>query len=679
MNASTVSARRLVRALLVSGVRDVVLSPGSRSAPLVYAFADAEAECAESAEWTESSPREARPLRLHVRIDERDAAFTALGIAKAGRLTGVHRPVAVVTTSGSAVGNLHPAVMEAAHAHLPLVLVTADRPARLRGTGANQTLDAQHEALPEVVAAWDLPVPADGEEADGADFTWATAAEAAVTRACTSPGGPVQLNAQFDAPLVPDPDAAGEPVLVSPAAERGAAAFDQGEGAVALGQGGGAVALGQGGGAVALGQGGGAAAPGQSGGADGSGARAEVASGDAGPAGGTAPWSTIRDVLADPQSRPVIVAGDDLGFATRTLADLAAEFCVPVFAEPSSALASHPCTLPAHAQLLGGSASADVRARITHVIVTGRPTLSRPVAQLIGRDDLERITVPYDADGLADTVSELGTRAAEHAPMRAAEDAAAHGAEDGAADGAGTGSWWADWAALASGPVNDSEDPTDAAVLALLERPGVLVAASSNTIRHLARLQRPHHPARVVASRGLAGIDGLVATASGVALGLEDQGAPEDQRTTEDHGAIEDQGGHEEPVRLLIGDLAALHDLGGFVVPTHERRPRLQTVVLHDDGGAIFAGLEHSQPHVASRFDRFFGTPHGTSLAEAARALGMSAYTADLRTGQSESGEAGATVQTEPGRGTAAPAGFREFLDSGAPGLFEIRLPSVRA
>ena len=65
--------------------------------------------------------------------------------------------------------------------------------------------------------------------------------------------------------------------------------------------------------------------------------------------------------------------------------------------------------------------------------------------------------------------------------------------------------------------------------------------------------------------------------------------------------------------------------------------------------------------------------------AEAARALGMSAYTADLRTGQSESGEAGATVQTEPGRGTAAPAGFREFLDSGAPGLFEIRLPSVRA
>src|SRR5699024_3647414 len=129
----------------------------------------------------------------------------------AGRLRGRPRPVAVVTTSGSAVGNLHPAVMEAAHQHLPLVLVTADRPARLRGTGANQTLDAQHASLPEVVAGWDLPVAAgrpDGSvDVAAAARDRATAPEAVVTRASASPGGQVRGQAQSDAPL--DPVAAG--------------------------------------------------------------------------------------------------------------------------------------------------------------------------------------------------------------------------------------------------------------------------------------------------------------------------------------------------------------------------------------------------------------------------------------------------------------------------------------
>lgn len=571
MNASTLSARRLVRALLASGVRDVVLSPGSRSAPLVYAWADAEAE------FAASPPAEGSPLRLHVRIDERDAAFTALGIAKAGRLTGTHRPVAVVTTSGSAVGNLHPAVMEAAHTHLPLVLVTADRPARLRGTGANQTLDAQHAALPEVVAAWDLPLPAAAD-----DHTWATAAEAAVTHACASPGGPVQLNAQFDAPLVPD----AEDEAHEGSAESAAV---------------------------------GAAVSGES------------TSGEVGRREAAARWSAIRAVFADPRARPVIVAGDDLGFATRTLGDLSAEFAVPIFAEPSSALASHPRTIPAHARVLGGPAAADALTHITHVVVTGRPTLSRPIVRLVDRADVERIVVPYDADGLADTMRSPHLTTTRTSP------------------------WWDEWSVLASTGADSAEglvEPGDAAVLALLERPGVLVAASSNTVRRLALLQQPQHPARIVASRGLAGIDGLVATASGVSLGLED------------HGVL------DAPVRLLIGDLAALHDLGGFVVPTHERRPRLQTVVLHDDGGAIFAGLEHSQPHVAARFDRFFGTPHGMDLAAAARALGMAAESVDLR------GSTGGDTHVHGGAG--AQERFRNFLDGGEAGVFQFRLPPVR-
>ncbi|MCW2585120.1 MAG: 2-succinyl-6-hydroxy-2,4-cyclohexadiene-carboxylic acid synthase/2-oxoglutarate decarboxylase, partial [Frankiales bacterium] len=121
MNPSTALARVLVDELVRGGVTEAVLSPGSRSAPLAFALHDAD---------------RAGRLRLHVRIDERSAAFLALGLAKASG-----RPVPVVTTSGTAAANLHPAVLEAAHGHVPLLLLTADRPPELRGTGANQTVD----------------------------------------------------------------------------------------------------------------------------------------------------------------------------------------------------------------------------------------------------------------------------------------------------------------------------------------------------------------------------------------------------------------------------------------------------------------------------------------------------------------------------------------------------------
>ncbi|WP_255396264.1 thiamine pyrophosphate-binding protein, partial [Kocuria sp. CNJ-770] len=113
------TARAVLEELVGSGMRHLVVAPGSRSAPLAYAAAAAHA---------------AGALEVHVRVDERGAAFTALGIARA---TG--RPAGVVTTSGTAVGNLLPAVMEADHAEVPLVVLSADRPPELRGTGANQT------------------------------------------------------------------------------------------------------------------------------------------------------------------------------------------------------------------------------------------------------------------------------------------------------------------------------------------------------------------------------------------------------------------------------------------------------------------------------------------------------------------------------------------------------------
>ena len=117
--ASTELAQRVIRDFIEHGITEFVLSPGSRNAPLSIALYEAERRGL---------------IKLHVRIDERTAAFFALGIIKATRT-----PVAVVCTSGTAVANYYPAFLEAHHSDLPLIVLSADRPARLRQTGANQT------------------------------------------------------------------------------------------------------------------------------------------------------------------------------------------------------------------------------------------------------------------------------------------------------------------------------------------------------------------------------------------------------------------------------------------------------------------------------------------------------------------------------------------------------------
>jgi 2-succinyl-5-enolpyruvyl-6-hydroxy-3-cyclohexene-1-carboxylate synthase len=164
VSSATDLARWLVDELVARGMTDAVLSPGSRNAPLSFALVADER------------------VRLHTRIDERTAGFLALGLARTS-----HHPVAVVTTSGTATANLHPAVLEAAHAGVPLVAVTADRPARLRGTGANQTTD-QVRLFGTAASFADLA----GIDPDALAAAWL-------------PGGPVHLNVQLDEPLLPDP------------------------------------------------------------------------------------------------------------------------------------------------------------------------------------------------------------------------------------------------------------------------------------------------------------------------------------------------------------------------------------------------------------------------------------------------------------------------------------------
>ncbi|MGI8612994.1 MAG: 2-succinyl-5-enolpyruvyl-6-hydroxy-3-cyclohexene-1-carboxylic-acid synthase [Nocardioidaceae bacterium] len=192
MNASTALARLLVDELVRGGVRDAVLAPGSRSAPLALALHDAD--------------REGR-LRLHVRIDERSAGFLALGLSK-----GSHRPVPVLTTSGTAVANLHPAVLEADAAGVPLVVLSADRPAAVRGTGANQTTDQVGLFSTAVRLAADWPASAAGPGDGRAVRALVCRALAAATGSRTRGPGPVQLNLQLDDPLLPDEAPAGWPV-----------------------------------------------------------------------------------------------------------------------------------------------------------------------------------------------------------------------------------------------------------------------------------------------------------------------------------------------------------------------------------------------------------------------------------------------------------------------------------
>ena len=186
MNPATALARVLVDELLRGGVTDAVLSPGSRSAPVALALAAAE--------------RTGR-LRLHVRIDERTAAFLALGLAKAGG-----RPVPVLTTSGTAAAHLHAAVLEADASGVPLLVLTADRPPELRATGANQTVEQVGLFGGAVRFAADVGVPEAGREAAQNRYWRSLVAKALITAtgALAPDPGPVHLNLAFREPLLPD-------------------------------------------------------------------------------------------------------------------------------------------------------------------------------------------------------------------------------------------------------------------------------------------------------------------------------------------------------------------------------------------------------------------------------------------------------------------------------------------
>lgn len=483
----------LLRALVDGGVRDVVLAPGSRSAPLALALHAADA---------------AGDVRLHVRLDERSAGFLALGLS-----VGSRRPVAVVTTSGTAVGNLLPAVMEAHHSGRRLVVVSADRPAALRGTGANQTTEQQ--------GLYGVFAPCEDLAVDATDEQLRAAALAAAQRP-----GPSQLNLQLGEPLLPAPHAAwwpgGGPPDVAPPARR------------------------------------------------------RTASSEPLPAG----------------PRTVVVAGDDAGPGPRVLAQ---RMGWPLLAEPTSGSRAGANAVRTYRLLLGGALGGEVE----RVLVTGHPTLSRPVTRLLSSADLEVLAVPGPGGVTTDPA-----RVARH--LTGLPDAP-EGTRPTADDTAWLARWQAADAALSArlDALVDGLPELDplqvAREVGAATGPGTtLVVGSSNPVRDLDVMLASYPPGEhrlVVGNRGLAGIDGTVSTALGVALGRPP--APD--------------GARRRSVALM-GDVTFLHDANGLLLGPDEPRPDLTLVVVNDDGGSIFAGLEQGAPGYARAFERVFATPHHADL-----------------------------------------------------------------
>ncbi len=516
MNPSTALARVLVDELVTCGITDAVLTPGSRTAPLSIALHDADA---------------AGRLRLHVRIDERTAGFLALGLAR-----GSGRPAVVVTTSGTAVANLHPAVLESSHGQVPLIVLSADRPPWLRGVGANQTVDQRGIFGPALRWFHEFAVP---ERRPGQLAHWRSMvcrARSAATGAGGAPPGPVQLNVPLTEPLLPDGSTDWPEPLI----------------------------------------------------------------------GRDGPWTGIvADDRPDNRSVPAPRPGERVLF----VADLAHPWAAPVadaghLVVSEAGGAAGRSVLAAGLQLLSVPEFLDV-ARPDRIVVLGRPTAFRQVQALLA-DPRVVVDVVAHPGGYADPAGTARTVAPGRPDLTHLPD------REWAAR-------WRDADAAAGKAVADVLDGLDLSssprlardLIDLLPERATLVLGSSQPPRDVALSSRGREGVRVHANRGVAGIDGTVSTAIGVALAAR----PGDG-----------------PTVALLGDLTFLHDLTGLMVGPDEPRPDLTIVVSNNDGGAIFGTLEPGEPAHADAFERVFGTPHGVDLGAAVRALGHPHVVARSRT-----------------------------------------------
>lgn len=475
MNTSTTLARTIVRQILEAGITDVVISPGSRNAPLSLAFFQA---------------AERKLITLHTRIDERTAAFFALGIAKASK-----RPVPVLCTSGTAVANYHPAILEASHSNQPLLVITADRPANLRRTGANQTTE-QARIFGKAVRYF--------ADVSGAAYPMELPFNSLRT-------GPVHLNIQFSEPLTPDDDND----WLSAVKKRDAPILSE-KGA------------------------------------------------------GTFYTKSTRGIL--------VIGHDRAGFSVDEVNDFATKLGWPVIVED-------PLSFPhaiSHASIFLTSQTITDELAPDTVVVIGRTTLSRPINRIISTARKSIVIDPriltVDSDRNAD--QKFTSLPICESPSADTDYLAR----------------WQKYGERSAKMVSElkvwSEQLVARELAKNLPAGATLFISSSRPIRDIEGFAQPRTGVETFANRGLAGIDGNISTALGIAS----------QRTS---------------AFALLGDLSFLHDLTGLI---HHDAINLKIFVIDNNGGGIFSTLSHRG---VAGFEEVFGTPHNLDLMKIAAAFGL--------------------------------------------------------
>ena len=539
---STRFAFALLGGLIREGVKDIVVAPGARSQALALA--------AEQLARLDD-------IRLHVRIDERVAGFLALGLSIESR-----RPTVVITTSGTAVANLHPAILEAHHSGVPLLILTADRPQELRGIASNQT--THQPDIFGLACRWSIDEPAPMPESN-VDERGLVLASQAFSRATDAHApGPVHLNLAFR-----------EPLSSTPTSEQLATLLD---------------------------------APRET---------TLAATMPSGPPSGV----PRNSALLERGPRTIVIAGTGAGPEAE---ELAHQGGWPLIAEIASGARFGRNLIIGYRELLAVPELVD---GIQRIVLFGHPTLSREIPALIA-----------DADRGIETIVIRGTQAEVYNPgHNVARVLDGVTVVDGYVDREWLGMWLRasrdllaqhDAETVAAHPETKSPDITTArsetpasqrtfvkaelaAVRAAVTRDMLvdavwraswphdrLVLGASRLIR-VADRWLPGKKIPVHSNRGLAGIDGTIATGIGIAIASE-----------------------TALTRVLLGDLATLHDVGSMLFGRGEERPRIQVIVGNDGGGSIFDLLEVAQSASDESIERVMFTPHEVNFEGLAAAYG---------------------------------------------------------
>jgi 2-succinyl-5-enolpyruvyl-6-hydroxy-3-cyclohexene-1-carboxylate synthase len=552
-NANYACTGALIDELVRAGVTSLCLCPGSRSTPLAM-----------------SGVRHGG-LRVWTLIDERSMGYFALGMA---RMSG--RPVAVLTTSGTAAANLLPAVVEARYGRVPLIVLTADRPRRLRDAAAPQTIDQVRLYGTHVKWFADAVSP----QADDAVLRYyRTAACRAAALATAAPPGPVHLNVPLDEPLVPVPDG------IMPAEERRDPQAWYGR----------------------------------------PGGRPYARS----PAPALSPHPEETEWIAEFLARTprgVIIAGPqyDEGLPA-VLARLAAKVGYPILADPLSQVRCGPhdrrLVIDAYDPLLRVEEAAPALAPDVIIRVGGVPA-SKPLLGYIERHARAR-QVLVDPTGWTDP-SRVASDVVRCDPRRWCEAVAAVTGGAASADNP----WTARWVRLsalaadaAARRLDEIDEPFEGKALAelagLLPDGTTLFAGNSMPVRDLDSFFRGTPRAlRMLGNRGASGIDGVVSSALGAAAAAAERSP----------GRGHEAGPGPGRVVPVLGDLSLYHDLNGLLAAKAYRLDAT-IVLLNNNGGGIFSFLP--QAAYPGHFEALFGTPTGLDFRAGAELYGAAFASAE--------------------------------------------------